>query len=77
MDFLIYLTPLGNEIITKIISKNYIIKENACRSLPDACYCCLGEVGAWIGNSSQGRWNPLQDRERSIPQSSLYQVGIG
>jgi uncharacterized protein YycO len=34
MDFLIYLTPVGNEIISKIISKNYIIKENAtiCRN---------------------------------------------
>ena len=34
MDFLLYLTPVGNEIINKIISKNYIIKENApiCRN---------------------------------------------
>jgi hypothetical protein len=29
MDFLLYLTPVGNEIINKIISKKYIIKENA------------------------------------------------
>lgn len=34
MDFLLYLTPIGNEIINKIISKNYIIRENApiCRN---------------------------------------------
>ena len=29
MDFLFYLTPIGNEIVNKIISKHYIIKENA------------------------------------------------
>jgi hypothetical protein len=28
MEFLLYLTPIGNEIINKIISKNYIIREN-------------------------------------------------
>jgi len=34
MDFLLYLTPIGNEIINKIISNNYIIRENApvCRN---------------------------------------------
>jgi len=34
MDFLLYLTPVGNEIVNKIISKHYIIKENApiCRN---------------------------------------------
>jgi hypothetical protein len=34
MDFLIYLTPIGNQIISKIISKHYVIKENApiCRN---------------------------------------------
>jgi hypothetical protein len=34
MDFLLYLTPIGNEIINKIISKNYVIRENApiCRN---------------------------------------------
>ncbi len=29
MEFLLYLTPIGNEIIDKIISLNYKIKENA------------------------------------------------
>jgi len=29
MDFLLYLTPIGNEIVNKIISKNYLIRENA------------------------------------------------
>ena len=34
MDFLLYLTAIGNEIINKIISNNYIIRENAavCRN---------------------------------------------
>lgn len=29
MEFLIYLTPIGNQIINQIISKNYTIRENA------------------------------------------------
>ena len=34
MDFLLYLTPIGNEIINKIISKNYMVRENSqiCRN---------------------------------------------
>lgn len=34
MEFLLYLTPIGNQIINKIISKNYAIRENApiCRN---------------------------------------------
>jgi len=34
MEFLIYLTPIGNQIINQIISKNYTIRENApiCRN---------------------------------------------
>jgi hypothetical protein len=34
MEFLLYLTPIGNQIINQIISKNYIIRENApiCRN---------------------------------------------
>ena len=34
MDFLLYLTPIGNQILNKIISKNYIVRENApiCRN---------------------------------------------
>lgn len=29
MDFLFYLTPIGNEILNKIISKHYTVVENA------------------------------------------------
>lgn len=29
MEFLLYLTPIGREIITNIISRNYIVQENA------------------------------------------------
>jgi hypothetical protein len=34
MEFLLYLTPIGNEIINKMISKHYVIKENSaiCRN---------------------------------------------
>lgn len=34
MEFLLYLTPIGNQIINQIISKNYAIRENApiCRN---------------------------------------------
>lgn len=34
MEFLIYLTPIGNQIINQVISKNYTIRENApiCRN---------------------------------------------